>query len=45
MGGKPIPKSSILDDCKVVGIEGGKKVFKDPNEERYYTSYIPQVDS
>ena len=37
MGGKPIPKPSILDSCKVVGIEGGSKVFKDPNEERYYT--------
>lgn len=37
MGGKPIPKPSILDGCEVVGIEGGRKVFKDPQAERYYT--------
>ncbi len=37
MGGKPIPKPSILDGCEVVGIEGGRKVFKDPQTERYYT--------
>lgn len=37
MGGKSIPKPSILDKCKVVGIEGGRKVFKDSQEERYYT--------
>jgi hypothetical protein len=37
MGGKPIPKPSILDNCIVVGIEGGRKVFKDPDEDVYYT--------
>ena len=37
MGGKPIPKPSILDGCEVDGIEGGRKVFKDPQTERYYT--------
>lgn len=37
MGGKPIPKPSILDGCEVVGIEGGRKVFKDPQTDRYYT--------
>lgn len=37
MGGKPIPKPSILDECEIVGIEKGRKVFKAPNGERYYT--------
>ena len=37
MGGKPIPKPSILDECEVVGIEGGRKVFRSPDGERYYT--------
>ncbi|AFY68366.1 Colicin E3 catalytic [Thalassoporum mexicanum PCC 7367] len=36
MGGKPIPKPSILDECKVVGIEAGRKVYKDKAENRYY---------
>lgn len=37
MGGLPIPKPSILDNCKAVSIEGGKKVYKDVSESRYYT--------
>lgn len=37
MGGIPIPKPSILDNCKVVGINGGRKVYKDEEESRYYT--------
>ena len=37
MGGKPIPKPSILDQCKVVGIEGGKKVYRNQKGDRYYT--------
>lgn len=37
MGGKPIPKPSILDKCQVVRIEGGRKVFKDLQTDRYYT--------
>lgn len=37
MGGKPIPKPSILDGCEVVGIEGGRKVFRDSQTDRYYT--------
>ncbi len=37
MAGKSIPKPSILDNCRVVGIEGGRKVYKDDNENIYYT--------
>lgn len=37
MGAKSIPNPSILDGCQVSGIEGGRKVFKDPLTERYYT--------
>lgn len=37
MGGLPIPKPSILDSCSVVGIEGGRKVYKDDAEKVYYT--------
>ncbi len=37
MGGKPIPKPSILDNCEVVGIEGGKKVYRNQKRDRYYT--------
>ena len=33
----PIPIPSILDDCRVVGIEGGRKVYKDEVEGFYYT--------
>lgn len=37
MGGLPIPKPSILDGLKVVGIEAGRKVYKDTTESVYYT--------
>lgn len=37
MGGKLVPKPSILDSCTVVGINGGRKVYKDNEEERFYT--------
>lgn len=37
MGGIPIPKPSILDNCKVVGINGGRKINKDNSKERFYT--------
>ena len=37
MGGLPIPKPSILDNFRVIGIEGGRKVYKDDSEKRYYT--------
>ncbi len=37
MGGIPIPKPSILDNCRVVGIEGGRKIYKDQQENVYYT--------
>jgi len=37
MGGQPIPKPSILDNCHVVGIEGGRKVYRDPDEALFYT--------
>lgn len=32
-----IPKPSILDDLRVVGIEGGRKVYKDEAEGVFYT--------
>ena len=34
---KAIPKPSILDNLGVVGIEGGRKVYKDVVEGVYYT--------
>ena len=37
MGGLPIPRPSILDNFRVAGIEGGRKVYKDDSEKRYYT--------
>lgn len=37
MGGKPIPKPSILDSLRVVGIEAGRKVYKDEDDNVYYT--------
>jgi len=37
LGGIPIPKPSILDNCRVVGIEGGRKIYKDEQENVYYT--------
>lgn len=37
MGGLPIPKPSILDSCIVVGIDGGRKVYKDVVENVFYT--------
>ncbi|MFN9019557.1 MAG: colicin E3/pyocin S6 family cytotoxin, partial [Pseudanabaena sp.] len=37
MAGKPIPNPSILDRCKVVGVEGQRKVYYDSQEDRYYT--------
>ncbi|WP_328189795.1 colicin E3/pyocin S6 family cytotoxin [Marinobacter sp. OP 3.4] len=37
MGGLPTPKPSILDSCSVVGIEDGRKVYKDDAEKIYYT--------
>lgn len=37
MGGLPIPKPSILDSCRVAGIEGGRKIYKDYNENIYYS--------
>lgn len=37
MGGLPIPVPSILDGLPVVGIEAGRKVYKDNIENLYYT--------
>jgi hypothetical protein len=37
VGGVPIPKTSILDNYKVVRIEAGRKVFKDESEDIFYT--------
>ncbi|NOQ34701.1 MAG: hypothetical protein GQ569_02265 [Methylococcaceae bacterium] len=37
MGGIPKPKPSILDNCKGIGIENGRKVYKDEKENLYYT--------
>ncbi len=37
MGGKHIPKPSILDNCTVVKIEGGRKIYKDAHEDVYYS--------
>jgi hypothetical protein len=37
MGGKSIPKPSILDSCKVVAVQDNRKIYKDPSEPRYYT--------
>jgi len=37
MGGFPIPRPSILDVFTVVGIDGGRKVYKDSDEDRFYT--------
>lgn len=37
MGGIPIPKESILDQCVVVGIDGGKKVYRNSKGDRFYT--------
>jgi len=37
LGGLPVPKPSILDSCNVVGIEGGRKVYKDESEKVFYT--------
>ena len=37
MGGLPIPKPSILDGFRVVGIEGGRKIFKDDSEGLFYS--------
>jgi hypothetical protein len=37
MGGKPVPKPSVLDRCRVVGIERGRKIYKDDEEQIFYT--------
>lgn len=37
LGGIPVPKPSILDNFRVAGIEGRKKVYKDDLENIYYT--------
>jgi len=37
LGGIPRPKPSILDNCKGVGIESGRKVYKNEQENIYYT--------
>lgn len=37
MGGIPRPKPSILDHLRVVGLEAGRKVYKDDVEGVYYT--------
>lgn len=37
MGGLPRPRPSILDGLRVVGIEAGRKVYKDATEPVYYT--------
>ncbi len=37
MAKKSIPKPSILDSCCVVGIEAGRKVYKNSDEDLYYT--------
>jgi hypothetical protein len=34
---KTIPTPSILDNCRVVGIEAGRKIYKNPDEDIYYT--------
>lgn len=37
MGGKPRPRPSILDRCSSAGIEAGRKVYRDDEEEVFYT--------
>lgn len=37
MGGIAQPKPSIVDKFRVVGIESGRKVYRDDTENRYYT--------
>lgn len=37
MGGLPIPKFSILDNCRVAEIEAGCRVYKDDSENIFYT--------
>jgi len=37
MAGKPIPNPSILDRCRVVGVESQRKVYYDAQEDLYYT--------
>lgn len=37
MGGLPIPIPSILDGLAIVGVEAGRKIFKDSAESIYYT--------
>ncbi len=37
MGGKPIPTPSILDDCEVIQIQRGRKVYRNQKGDRYYT--------
>lgn len=34
---KSIPRPSILDNCRVVGIEAGRKIYKNADEDIYYT--------
>lgn len=37
MGGKPKPKPSIVDQFKVAFVEGDRKYYFDPVEQRYYS--------
>lgn len=37
MGGLPRPIPSIIDNFQVVGIEGGKKIYRDETENLFYT--------
>ncbi len=37
MSRKAVPKPSILDRCRAVGIERGRKIYKDDEEGIFYT--------
>lgn len=37
MGGVPVPKPSILDNLRVARIDGGRKVYKNEEENIFYT--------
>jgi hypothetical protein len=37
VGPKKIPDPSILDGCVLIGIRGGRKVWKTPDGKFYYT--------
>ena len=41
---KSIPKPSILDNCRVVGIEAGRKVYKNSEEDIYVSTLKSRVN-